>query len=62
MNAIDNPNIHRYLDEAFAGIAMTPEIQDLKEEIRGNLAARVLYQMIRHSSFVQDVRKSLSAR
>jgi MFS family permease len=41
MNAIDNSNIHRYLDEAFAGIAMTPEIQDLKEEIRGNLAARV---------------------
>lgn len=41
MNAIGNSNIHRYLDEAFAGIAMTPEIQDLKEEIRGNLAARV---------------------
>jgi MFS family permease len=41
MNAIDNSNIHRYLDEAFGGIEMTPEIQDLKEEIRGNLAARV---------------------
>jgi MFS family permease len=41
MNAIDNSNIHRYLDEAFAGIEMTPEIQDLKEEIRSNLAARV---------------------
>jgi MFS family permease len=41
MNAIDNSSIHRYLDEAFAGIAMTPEIQDLKEEIRGNLTARV---------------------
>lgn len=41
MNAIDNSNIHRYLDEAFAGIAIAAEIQDLKEEIRGNLAARV---------------------
>jgi len=41
MNATDNSNIHRYLDDAFAGIEMTPEVQDLKEEIRGNLAARV---------------------
>lgn len=41
MSTADNSNIHRYLDEAFAGIAVTPEIQDLKEEIRGNLAARV---------------------
>jgi hypothetical protein len=29
---------------------------------RGNLAAGALFQMIRHSSFVQDVRRSLSAR
>ncbi|WP_349898465.1 permease prefix domain 1-containing protein [Parafrigoribacterium soli] len=41
MNAIDNSSIHRHLDAAFAGIELTPEIQDLKEEIRGNLAARV---------------------
>lgn len=41
MSTADYSNIHRYLDEAFADIAMTPEIQDLKEEIRGNLAARV---------------------
>lgn len=41
MSTADYSNIHRHLDEAFAGIAMTPEIQDLKEEIRGNLAARV---------------------
>ncbi len=41
MNATDNSNLHRYLDDTFAGIAMTPEVQDLKEEIRGNLAARV---------------------
>ena len=34
-------NIHRYLDEAFADIQRTPESADLKEEIRGNLPARV---------------------
>jgi hypothetical protein len=32
--------IHRLLDEAFAGIEPTPEVQDLKEEIRANLVAR----------------------
>ena len=39
MNA-DNSDIHRLLDEAFAGVTMTPELQDLKEELRGNLASR----------------------
>jgi hypothetical protein len=39
MNA-DNSDIHRLLDEAFTGVTMTPELQDLKEELRGNLAAR----------------------
>lgn len=34
-------DIHRLLDQAFAGVEMTPEIQDLKEEIRANLVARV---------------------
>ena len=34
-------NIHRLLDEAFAGVEVTAEIQDLKEEMRGNLVARV---------------------
>jgi len=34
-------DIHRLLDEAFTGVAMTPDLQDLKEELRGNLAARV---------------------
>lgn len=29
---------------------------------RGRLAARALFQLIRHSSFVQDVRRSLGAR
>ena len=32
--------IHRLLDEAFAGIEPTPEVLDLKEEIRANLEAR----------------------
>jgi hypothetical protein len=32
--------IHRLLDEAFAGIEMTAEAQDLKEEMRGNLSVR----------------------
>lgn len=39
MNA-DSSDIHRLLDEGFAGVTMTPELQDLKEELRGNLAAR----------------------
>lgn len=34
-------DIHRLLDEAFAGIPVTPAVQDLKEEIRANLVARV---------------------
>jgi hypothetical protein len=36
-----NTDIHRLLDEAFAGVEMTPDTQDLKEEIRANLIARV---------------------
>ncbi len=34
-------DIHRLLDEAFTGVVMTPELQDLKEELRGNLASVV---------------------
>jgi MFS family permease len=34
-------DVHRLLDEAFAGIPLTPEVQDLKEEVRANLMARV---------------------
>jgi ABC-type glycerol-3-phosphate transport system permease component len=41
MSSAENTNIHRYLDEAFAGHTMTPDLQDLKEEIRANLAARM---------------------
>ena len=33
-------SIHRLLDDAFAGVAMTPELQDLKEELRASLMAR----------------------
>lgn len=41
MNSNDAPSIHRHLDEAFAAVAMTPELQDLKEELRTNLTDRV---------------------
>ncbi|GEL95897.1 permease prefix domain 1-containing protein [Cellulomonas composti] len=34
--------VHRLLDDAFAGVDLTPEVQDLKEEIRANLEARAL--------------------
>lgn len=34
-------DIHRLLDEAFSGVQMTADAQDLKEEIRANLVARV---------------------
>ena len=34
-------DVHRLLDRAFAGIEMTEERQDLKEEVRANLVARV---------------------
>ena len=33
-------DVHRLLDEAFAGVLMTPDLQDLKEEMRANLVAR----------------------
>jgi hypothetical protein len=41
MSATDNSSIHRHLDQAFAGVDLTPELQDLKEELRGSLTARV---------------------
>lgn len=33
--------VHRLLDDAFSGVVLTPELQDLKEEMRANLLARV---------------------
>ncbi|MDQ0892763.1 permease prefix domain 1-containing protein [Agromyces ramosus] len=45
MNATDpirrSTDVHRLLDDAFAGVELTPEVQDLKEEIRDNLLSRV---------------------
>ncbi|WP_019135139.1 permease prefix domain 1-containing protein [Cellulomonas massiliensis] len=35
-------SVHRLLDDAFDGVDLTPEVQDLKEEIRANLEARAL--------------------
>lgn len=37
----ETTSIHRHLDEAFAEAPRTPELQDLKEELRADLAARV---------------------
>jgi hypothetical protein len=34
-------DVHRLLDEAFADVEMTPDRQDLKEEVRANLVARI---------------------
>lgn len=34
-------SVHRLLDEAFADLPATPDVQDLKEEIRANLLDRV---------------------
>ena len=36
-----NTSVHRLLDEAFSGLPATPDVQDLKEEIRANLLDRV---------------------
>ena len=36
----NNIHVHRLLDEAFRGVEMTPDAQDLKEEVRANLLAR----------------------
>lgn len=41
MSTYDSSSIHRYLDAAFAEVPPSPDAQDLKEEIRGNLMARV---------------------
>jgi len=41
MSSAEHSNIHRYLDDAFAGLPMNAELQDLKEEIRSNMQSRV---------------------
>lgn len=45
--------IHRLLDEAFAGVDVTAEVQDLKEEMRANLVVRVAE--LEHSGLPADV-------
>ena len=40
MSSTNPTSIHRHLDAIFADVPLTPEAQDLKEEIRGNLSAR----------------------
>jgi len=52
-------NIHRYLDKVFAGIPLTPEVQDLKEEIRGNLQARVSELEAKGTSSAAAARKAI---
>nr|WP_296063748.1 permease prefix domain 1-containing protein [uncultured Actinoplanes sp.] len=37
----DSMDVHRLLDRAFAGVAMTPERQEFKDEVRANLVARI---------------------
>ncbi len=41
MSTQNHSTIHRHLDALFADIPLTPEAQDLKEEMRANLSARV---------------------
>lgn len=41
MSAENRADVHRYLDEAFSEVVVTPDLQDLKEELRGSLMARV---------------------
>jgi hypothetical protein len=37
----DSMDVHWLLDQAFAGVEMTPERQEFKDEVRANLVARV---------------------
>ncbi|MGW9185380.1 permease prefix domain 1-containing protein [Agromyces sp. NPDC055661] len=51
-------SVHRLLDEAFAGVEMTPDLQDLKEEIRANLAVRADELMVDGRSPEQAARQA----
>ncbi|MFE6255289.1 permease prefix domain 1-containing protein [Agromyces sp. NPDC057865] len=51
-------SVHRLLDEAFAGVKMTPDLQDLKEEIRANLAVRADELMVDGRSPEQAARQA----
>jgi hypothetical protein len=52
--------IHRLLDEAFAGVDMTAEVQDLKEEMRANLVARAAELEHSGSSPDQAARRAMA--
>ena len=41
MMTTNDSSLHRLLDDAFAGIPVTPDTQDLKEELRSSLVDRV---------------------
>ncbi|MFE6967540.1 permease prefix domain 1-containing protein [Agromyces sp. NPDC057679] len=51
--------VHRLLDEAFAGIDPTPEAQDLKEEIRDNLLSRVAELEVDGASPAEAARRAV---
>ncbi|UOQ88709.1 permease prefix domain 1-containing protein [Agromyces endophyticus] len=51
--------VHRLLDEAFAGIDPTPEAQDLKEEIRDNLLSRVAELEVAGASPTDAARRAI---
>ncbi|MFF2271020.1 permease prefix domain 1-containing protein [Agromyces sp. NPDC058136] len=51
--------VHRLLDEAFAGIDPTPEAQDLKEEIRDNLLSRVAELEVAGASPAEAARRAV---
>jgi hypothetical protein len=51
-------SVHRLLDEAFEGVEMTPDLQDLKEEIRANLAVRADELMVDGRSPEQAARQA----
>jgi hypothetical protein len=52
-------DVHRLLDEAFAGIEPTAETQDLKEEIRDNLLSRVAELEVAGASPAEAARRAV---
>lgn len=57
---MSDTTIHRLLDEAFAGVTMTGELQDLKEELRGNLLARAAEHEAQGATPAEAARTALS--
>ena len=52
--------LHRLLDEAFAPYPVTPESLDLKQEVRGNLAARTAELIAAGSAPAEAARRALA--